>query len=101
MEDILLNCDDFQIARYVKNFLVDYFNLNGLTKEFFKIDISEEVQKKRNPLYVYDEKIKKIWQYNQSCTNEKIQYDFKGQKRCYYFKKLSFFDYCLIFLCNF
>ena len=46
-KDILLNCDDFQISCYVKNFLVGYFNLNDLTKEFFKIDISEEVQKKK------------------------------------------------------
>ena len=85
-KEILLNCGDFQIERYVRNFLVDYFNMNDLTKECFKMDISEEMQKK-NSLYIYSGKIKKIFHYNQSCTNEKIQYDFKGHKHCFYFKK--------------
>ena len=55
-KDILLNCSDFQIKHFVRNFLVDYFNVNDLTKEFFKMDISEEVQKK-NSLYIYSGKI--------------------------------------------
>ena len=67
----MLNCSDFQIEHFVRNFLVDYFNVNDLTKEFFKMDISEEVQKK-NPLYIYSGKIQKIWHYEQSSTNEKI-----------------------------
>ena len=70
-KDILLNCSDFQIEHFGRNFLVDYFNVNDLTKEFFKMDISEEVQKK-NPLYIYSGKIQKIWHYEQSSTNEKI-----------------------------
>ena len=31
-KDILLNCGDFQIAKNVKKFLVDYFGVNYLTK---------------------------------------------------------------------
>ena len=85
-KDILLNCGIFQIELYVRNFLFDYFNTNDLTKEFFKMNISEKMQQK-NPLYIYDGKIKKIFHYNQSCTNKKIQYEFKGHKRCFYFKK--------------
>ena len=85
-KDILLNCGIFQIERYVRNYLVDYFNMNELTKKYFKMNIPEEMQQK-NPLYIYDGKIKEIFHYNQSCTNEKIQYEFKGNKRCYYLKK--------------
>ena len=61
-KEILLNCGDFQIERYVRNFLVDYFSVNDLTKQFFKMDIFEEMQKKKkkNPLYLYDGKIKNI-----------------------------------------
>ena len=66
--------------------MVDYFNLNDITKQFFKMDISEEVQKK-DPLFIYGRKIQKIFYYNDSNTNEKIQYNFNGHKRCYYLKK--------------
>ena len=61
--------------------------MNDLTKEFFKMNILEEMQQK-NPLYIYDSKIKKIFHYNQSCTNEKIQYEFKEHKRCFYLNKV-------------
>ena len=47
-KDILLNCGIFQIELYVQNSLVGYFNMNDLTKEFFKMNISEEMQQK-NP----------------------------------------------------
>ena len=46
-KDILSNCGDVYIELYVRNFLVDYFNMNDLTKEFFKMNISEEMQKKK------------------------------------------------------
>ena len=85
-KDILLNCGDFQIAKYVKNFLVDYFSVNYLTKQFFKLNIADKVQDK-NPLYVCDGKIKKIWHYNESSTNEKVNYSFKVQKHCFYLKE--------------
>ena len=55
-KDISLNCGNFQIANHVKNFLVNYFSANYLTKQFFKLDIADEVQEK-NPLYVYDGKM--------------------------------------------
>ena len=68
-ENILLNCGVFQIERYVRNLLVDYFNMNELTKNFFKMNISEEMQQK-NPLYIYDGKIKKIFHFIQTSMVE-------------------------------
>ena len=52
-KDILLNYSDFQIKSFVRNFLLDYFNVNDLTKEFFKMYISEEVQKKKKIPYTF------------------------------------------------
>ena len=88
-KDLLFNCGIPQIENFVRNFLVDYFNLNDVAKEFFKMDISEEVQKK-DPLYIYSEKIQKMFYYIDSNTNEKIQYNFNGNKRCDYLKKVFF-----------
>ena len=75
---MLLECDDPQISFYVRNFLVDYFSVSELTKEFFKINLPEG----KDPLYIHHDNISRIWYCNQSVTNEKIHYDLKGKKRC-------------------
>ena len=57
---ILINSFDLQISWSVSNFLTDYFCASELSNRFFKINISEEV-KEKNPLYIYNEKIFKIF----------------------------------------
>ena len=63
---------------YVRNFLVDYFSVSDLTKEFFKINLPEG----KDPLYIHHKNISRIWYWNQSVTNEKIPYGLKGKKHC-------------------
>ena len=85
-KDILINCSKRQISNYVSNFLTDYFLVSDTIAHFFNLSVSEEM-KHKNPFFIYDGKIKKIWHYKQSATTEKIHCEFRGQKRCFYFKK--------------
>ena len=78
LKKMLLECGDPQISFYIRNFLVDYFSVHDLTKEFFKFNVPEG----KEPLHIYDEKISKIWYCNQTVTNEKVHYNLKGKKRC-------------------
>ena len=75
---ILFECDNPQITYYVRNFLVDYFSVSDLTKEFLKINLPEG----KDPLYIHHDNISRIWYWNQLVTNEKIHYDLKGKKHC-------------------
>ena len=85
-KEILLNCGDFQIERYVGNFLVDYFGVNDLTKQFFKMDISEEVQK--NPFVHLWWKNKKYMALQWIIHKWKNSMWFKRPQRLLLFKKV-------------
>ena len=50
------------------------------------MNITKEV-KEKNPFYIYNGKIKKIFCYKEEKTNEKIKYQFKKKKRQHYFEK--------------
>ena len=84
--DILINSKDDQISNYVLNFLTDYFNASELSNQFFKMNITEEV-KEKDSLYIYNGKSFKKFCYKEENTNKKIDYNFKGKKRQFYFKK--------------
>lgn len=62
IRDTLLNNPNKKAADYVFNCLNDYFNLNDLTRQLFKLNISREIVKENALLYIeeFQKKNKKI-----------------------------------------
>ena len=63
--DTLLENPNLKAANYVFNFLIDYFNSNDFTRQFFKLDISEQLITEN----IFKESNKNIQKTNKSYVN--------------------------------
>ena len=75
--DPLLENPNRKAADYVFNFLTDDFNSNDLTRQFFKLNASDEIIKENVHLNVQNffQKIKKIYVAD---NKDHVQYNLNG-----------------------
>ena len=63
--DTLLENPNLKAANYVFSFLIDYFNSNDFTRQFFKLDISEQLITEN----IFKKSNKNIQKINKSYVN--------------------------------
>lgn len=86
-KDTLINSNNAYVSIFITDFLIDYFRISDISKEFFKLEIDERLHEK-NPLILNNEKNKSTINYKKEKESKKIVFQFKGKKRQWHKKNI-------------